>query len=173
MDIYSSNVDEHYKINYKSKILINIERLPFSILLFLFVFFTLNKVTEFKLIETTLYSFFISLLTLLKFTLSYRLRSFLSYFFVISGPCIMFILVELLNGNVPWADLEIWQIGLNLIWYYIIYTFFILIIRRVNVSLIVSSFLCYISVSYTHLYIFLSFLSSSNHLMHYIFHVYK
>ena len=150
MDIYSSNVDEHYKINYKSKILINIERLPFSILLFLFVFFTLNKVTEFKLIETTLYSFFISLLTLLKFNLSYRLRSFLSYFFVISGPCIMFILVELLNGNVPWADLEIWQIGLNLIWYYIIYTFFILIIRRVNVSLIVSSFLCYIFGTINH-----------------------
>ena len=104
MDIYSSNVDERYKLNYKSKILINIERLPFSILLFLFIFFTLNKITEFKLIETTLYSLFISLLTLLKFTLSYKLRTFLSYFFAISGPCIMFILVELLNGNVPWAE---------------------------------------------------------------------
>ena len=48
------------------------------------------------------------------------------------GPWVSFFVVEILNGNDVFTDLQLWQVGMNLIWYYILFVLLRLIFGRLR-----------------------------------------
>ncbi|MDL2300312.1 LTA synthase family protein [Clostridiaceae bacterium OttesenSCG-928-D20] len=65
------------------------------------------------------------------------------YLFFLSGPVLLYVLVELLNNNKPFGSFSTLQVVLNLFWYYIIFFISFLISRRIKSAAIISSSLIY------------------------------
>ena len=94
--------------------------------------------------RTVLFSVTLTILIPLSIQMSKELWRISSIFLFLIGPWISFFLVEVLNGNYFWEDLNFVQILLNMIWYYAIYTLWYILLGYRGLSCAVSSVFLYI-----------------------------